>query len=129
VIPAADVWLDADPKQLRLSLAAVVRNGIEAVPKAGWVRVSCGVSGSRVRFLVEDSGPGLTPEAAEHAFDPFFCGRQAGRGRGLGLPTAWRLVRENGGDVRYDPAPDGVTRFVLTVPQGEPVENADRRSA
>jgi signal transduction histidine kinase len=129
VLPAADVWLDADPKQLRLSLAAVVRNGIEAVPKDGWVRVSCEVSGSRVRFLVEDSGPGLTPEAAEHAFDPFFCGRQAGRGRGLGLPTAWRLVRENGGDLRYDPAPDGVTRFILTVPQGEPVENAERWSA
>jgi signal transduction histidine kinase len=127
--PAAEVWLDADPRQLRQAVAAVVRNGIEAVPKDGWVRVSCDVFGAQVRILIEDSGPGLTPEAAEHAFDPFYCGRQAGRGRGLGLPTAWRLVRENGGDVRYDPAPDGVTRFVVTIPRGEPVEREERRSA
>jgi signal transduction histidine kinase len=129
IAPAADLCLDVDPGQLRLALAAVVRNGIEAVPKDGWVRVSCESHGSHVRFLIEDSGPGLTPDSAEHAFDPFYCGRQAGRGRGLGLPTAWRLVRENGGDVRYDPAPDGVTRFVVRVPRADPVEQAERRSA
>jgi signal transduction histidine kinase len=129
VAPTADVWLAADPRQLKGAIAAVIRNGIEAVPRDGWVRVSCEACGLRVRFLIEDSGPGLSPEAAEHAFDPFFCGRQAGRGRGLGLPTAWRLVRENGGDVRYDPAPDGVTRFVVSVPRGEPVEYTERRSA
>ena len=127
--PAGDVWVDADPKQLRTALAAVIRNGIEAVAKDGWVRVSCEPGGSRVRFVVEDCGPGLSSHAAEHAFDPFFCERQAGRGRGLGLPTAWRLLRENGGDVRYDPTPDGVTRFVVAVPRGEPVEQDERRSA
>lgn len=125
----AEVWLDADPRQLRVAVAAVARNGIEAVPKGGWVRVSCEPSAAQVRILVEDSGPGLSAEAAEHAFDPFYCGRPAGRGRGLGLPTAWRLLRENGGDVRYDPAPDGVTRFVLTAPRGEPAERPERRSA
>jgi signal transduction histidine kinase len=49
-------------------------------------------------------------------FDPFFSGRSAGRGRGLGLPTAWRLAREHGGDVRHVPHPDGPTRFVLALP-------------
>src|SRR5581483_9648803 len=61
VVPAADLWIDADPRQVRQALAAVVRNGIEAVPKDGWVRVSGEVYGSQVRVLVEDSGPGLTP--------------------------------------------------------------------
>ena len=41
----------------------------------------------------------------------------AGRGRGLGLPTAWQLVRQNGGDLRHEPAPDGPTRFVFTFPR------------
>ena len=35
----------------------------------------------------------------EHLFDPFYSGRQAGRGRGLGLSTAWRLVKIHGGDM------------------------------
>ena len=50
----------------------------------------------------------------EHLFDPFYSGRKAGRGRGLGLPTAWRLARQHGGDVRFAGAEP--TRFVLTLP-------------
>jgi signal transduction histidine kinase len=125
----ADVWLDADPKQLRTALAAVVRNGVEAAGVGGWVRLTCEASEPGVRLVVEDSGPGLTPDAAEHAFDPFFCGRSAGRGRGLGLPTAWRLLRENGGDVRHEPTPSGVTRFVLSLPRAAEADRPERLSA
>ena len=46
----------------------------------------------------------------------FFSGRTAGRGRGLGLSTAWRLARQHGGDVRYEGLDQGLTRFVLTLP-------------
>jgi signal transduction histidine kinase len=126
----ADIWLDADPKQLRHAVTAVVRNAIEAAGPDGWVRLLIeSPDGGPVAFVVEDSGPGMTGAAAEHAFDPFFCGRSAGRGRGLGLPTAWRFARENGGDVRHEPTPDGVTRFVVTCPRGTPVELTDRKSA
>jgi len=67
--------------------------------------------------VVEDSGPGPSSNQREHLFDPFYSGRLAGRGRGLGLPTAWRLAREHGGDVRFDPLPQGPTRFVLSLPR------------
>ena len=52
----------------------------------------------------------------DHLFDPFYSGRSAGRGRGLGLSAAWRLARQHGGDVRFDAAAVGVTRFVLSLP-------------
>ncbi len=111
-----DVSLEGDLKQLRQALVAVVRNAIEAAPRDGWVRVSCTAGEHETpAIVVEDSGPGLTPEAAEHAFDPFFCGRTAGRGRGLGLPTAWQLVRQNGGSLTFEPIDGGPNRFVLTV--------------
>jgi nitrogen-specific signal transduction histidine kinase len=61
-------------------------------------------------------------------FDPFFSGRQAGRGRGLGLPTAWRLIREHGGDVRFQEFPQGPTRFILTLPwDGRQLSSAEPR--
>ena len=51
-------------------------------------------------------------------FDPFYSGRTAGRGRGLGLPIAWRLAHLQGGDVRLDPPRrHEPTRFVLTLPR------------
>ena len=111
-----DLWLLGDQQQLRRSLGAVVINAIEAASIHGWVRVSCMENEEfDVAIAVEDSGPGLTVEAKEHAFDPFFCGRTAGRGRGLGLATAWRLVRQNGGDLRFDSGDSTNTRFVLTM--------------
>ena len=126
----ADVWVDADPKQLRHAVAAVARNAIEAAPRDGWAHLLCETDTRGVAFVVEDSGPGLDADATEHAFDPFFCGRSAGRGRGLGLSVAWRLARENGGDVRHETAAGGPTRFVVVVPRGEkPATHSDRLTA
>jgi two-component system NtrC family sensor kinase len=113
----ARVWIDGDPRQLKDALRAVVRNALEAAPQGGWARVTCSApdDGCEVTVVVEDNGAGLSADVAEHAFDPFYCGRSAGRGRGLGLPTAWQLVRLNGGDLGFVPTPDGSTRFVLTA--------------
>ncbi|MCE9564809.1 MAG: hypothetical protein K8U57_22475 [Planctomycetes bacterium] len=127
----ADVLLQGDPAQVRHALTAVVRNAIEAASTNGWVRVSCSApeDAAEVVIGVEDSGPGLTPEVAAHAFDPFYSGRSAGRGCGLGLSTAWRLTRQNGGDLRHDTARDGPTRFVLTARRAIAHEILTLRSA
>jgi two-component system NtrC family sensor kinase len=112
-----DLLLQADPAQLRMALTGLLRNAIEAAPTDGWagIRVEQAAHAG-VEVIVEDSGPGPAPAQVEHLFDPFYSGRAAGRGRGLGLPTAWRLARQQGGDVRFDGQPDGATRFVLSLP-------------
>jgi two-component system, NtrC family, sensor kinase len=125
----SDLWLNSDGKQIRQALAAVVRNGIEAAGEDGWVRVSCSTAESELQVIVEDSGPGLTRAVAEHAFDPFYSGRSAGRGRGLGLATAWQFTRGNGGSLRLDSAADGPTRFVLSLPLAESPVGSALRSA
>ena len=129
----AGVRVTADARQLRRALGAILRNAIEAAPRGSWARLGCEVGEARLQFVVEDGGPGLSACAREHAFDPFFCGRSAGRGRGLGLSTAWQLARQNGGDLNYEPMPDGPTRFVLIVPlttcEDRDREEFDRRCA
>jgi signal transduction histidine kinase len=116
----AGLWVHGDLSQLRHALGSVIQNGVDAAKSGGWVRVSCvQIEDGVLRIVVEDSGPGLSREIAEHAFDPFFCGRTAGRGRGLGLPTAWQLARQNGGELRYEPIEGEPTRFVLTLHRGE----------
>jgi len=109
---------DGDPKQLQTVLECLLRNAIEAAPTDGWARIRVEIESSdRLRIAVEDSGPGLIASQMEHLFDPFFSGRPAGRGRGLGLPTAWRLAREHGGSVSFEHQSDGPTRFVVTLPR------------
>jgi signal transduction histidine kinase len=109
----------ADASQLRTALACLMRNAIEAAPEEGWARVRLETPApDQVDVLIEDSGTPPAPPQREHLFDPFYSGRPAGRGRGLGLPTAWRLVRAHGGDVRLaSSAPGEPTRFILSLPR------------
>src|SRR5205823_3124478 len=116
--PAAVLTLHADPGQAQTALRCLLRNGIEAAPADGWAGVRVEADGDDVALVVEDSGPGPTAADREHLVDPFYSGRKAGRGRGLGLSTAWRLAREHGGDVRHDAGADGPTRFTLRLPRG-----------
>jgi signal transduction histidine kinase len=109
----------ADPAMARTALSCLVRNAVEAAPAEGWVRVGIEDDDRGWMVAVEDSGPGPQPAQREHLFDPFWSGRHAGRGRGLGLPTAWRLAQQNDGDVRFEPLPDHPSRFVLSLPHAK----------
>ncbi|MGL4422807.1 MAG: sensor histidine kinase, partial [Gemmataceae bacterium] len=121
-----------DAEQLGRALRELIYNAIEAVASGGSVHVSCSTAAAdgTIRCIVEDDGPGPSPAIQEHLFDPFFSGRQAGRGRGLGLSTAWRLANINGGTVQFD-AEAPQTRFVLQFPSAMRLAQPerDRRSA
>lgn len=114
--PGEPLPVRADPAMVTTALSCLIRNAQEAAPRDGWTRIMIEQSDHSWDIVVEDSGPGPTTTRREHLFDPFFSGRSAGRGRGLGLSTAWRLAGENGGDVRFDPRPGRPSRFVLTLP-------------
>jgi signal transduction histidine kinase len=117
VAPPSAAQIQVDPDQTRASLSALLRNAIEAAPVGGWAGMRVEQPDEeRLVLVVEDTGPGPGPLAREHLFDPFFSGRSAGRGRGMGLPTAWRLACQQGGDLRYDGSHGEVTRFSLILP-------------
>ena len=82
----------ADPEGLRHALDVLLRNALEATPPGGTVRLTTGRTGDLMSWVVRDTGRGVTPEEGRHRFVPFFCGRQAGRGLGLGLPRAARFL-------------------------------------
>jgi signal transduction histidine kinase len=116
--PERPVGVQADSRLLKTALTCLLRNAIEAAPPDGWagIRVTT-PSPDCIDVLVEDSGAGPTAAQRDHMFDPFYSGRTAGRGRGLGLPTAWRLAKEQGGDVLYDDRSGSPTRFILRLPR------------
>lgn len=116
--PDPALTLHADPRLLHTALECLLRNAIEAAPPGGWAGVRLALAAAdALEFIVEDNGTGPAPSQRDHLFDPFYSGRLAGRGRGFGLPTAWRLAREHGGDVRFDRPVDGPTRFILSLPR------------
>lgn len=100
----------ADPDQMVIALRAVVQNSFEALGQSGEVRVECEANGTRALLRVVDDGPGIPEAIRPHVFDPFFSGREAGRGLGFGLSKCWRIVTGMGGEVGLDsPHGQGVT--------------------
>jgi len=90
---------------------------VEAVGGTGSVRVLTAATGDYARVVVEDDGPGVSPQVADRLFRPFVSTKPSG---GLGLAMSRRLARLHGGDVVYEPCEGHGARFVLTLPLGDP---------
>ncbi len=116
--PGPKVW--ADPDALRHLAEVLLRNALEATPKGGTIQVSASGDAEALHWTVQDSGRGITAAEGQHLFDPFYCGRQAGRGLGLGLPRAARIVAQAGGELRWHSTPGQGTIFHVHLPLTAP---------
>lgn len=124
-VPGEAITLHVDAAQLSVALRALVHNALESLERGGQVTLAvrslaaCDsqLGAESVEFRVADDGPGLTDEARRHLFDPFFSGRAAGRGLGMGLSKCWRIVTMHGGQIAIESAaPRGVAaRIVLPL--------------
>jgi len=124
--PPSPLSVFVDRVQIEESLRVVVVNAVEAVAAGGRVvlkgsRQSTDVGGWG-EITVADDGRGMPFDAAKRAFDPFYSGREAGRGAGLGLPKAWRLVSLSGGRVLLESRPSQGTRVTILLPETADVD-------
>ena len=115
--PGLKVWVDPDP--LRQIADVLLRNALEATPPGGAIQFNAWGDGRTIRWTVHDNGRGIGATEGLHLFDPFYCGRQAGRGLGLGLPRASRIVALAGGELKWQSSPGLGTTFVVTLPVSE----------
>jgi signal transduction histidine kinase len=115
------ILVEADPVQLQVALRALCQNALEALQSGGHVEIIVEtIPESEVRIHVRDDGPGLKPEERRHIFDPFYSARQAGRGLGLGLSKAWRIVGNHGGRLEVESQPGCGATFTIVWPCGAP---------
>jgi signal transduction histidine kinase len=106
------VYVRADPTLLRDVLAALLINALQAVEHGGSVSVSVDTRrGGFGSLTVADSGPGLNEQQRDHLFEPHYTTKQGGTG--MGLFTAFGVVREHRGQLIYEG--DGKQGAVFTV--------------
>ncbi len=118
--PGVDpVWIDA--QQIGRALANLVANAVRHTPAGGEVRVQATRAGGAVRVEVSDTGEGISRDALAHVFEQFYRGEQsrsrATGGAGLGLAIAKGIVEAHGGQIQVESEPGRGSRFVLTLPQ------------
>ncbi|MGN2246847.1 PAS domain S-box protein [Frateuria sp. GZRR35] len=126
----------ADPGELETALVNLAINARDAMPEGGLLRISARVReigagesgtlppGRYVAFLVEDSGTGMTQEVLDHALEPFFTTKDAGKGSGLGLSMVYGFVRQSGGRVVIGSQPGRGTRVEILLPTAPQEEDA-----
>jgi signal transduction histidine kinase len=119
--PGAQMWCEgtgtaeADADMVRQIVTNLVANAAQATEGAGRVRVR--VDAGSVE--VEDDGPGIPPDVAEHLFEPFRTTKL--RGTGLGLSISQRLANLMHATLTLEPPGDlGGARFALRFSRRRP---------
>jgi len=102
------------------ALRLIAQNAIDACRESDSILWSIDEIGTSIRISIEDTGPGLSPQAVRRAFDLFYSGREAGRGLGVSLAVVRRLVSESGGSVRLESEKQLGCRVELRFPKSEP---------
>ncbi len=121
------LWsIEADAGQLSQVLSNLTLNAVQALSSGGTVTVRAdnlelrsrrGVelaAGRYVHLVITDDGPGIEPDDLPRIFDPFFTTKK--NGSGLGLATAYSIIKSHGGTVTVDSWPNGGARFDLYLP-------------
>ncbi len=125
-------WVSADPGQLEHVLLNLAANARDAMPEGGQLSVRtrneevtgdsaaalAGTgTGSYVCVTVEDTGTGMSEDVQRNIFEPFFTTKEQGRGTGLGLATAYGIVKQSGGWIDVSSDPGRGTRFTIYLPR------------
>ncbi|HEV7305453.1 ATP-binding protein [Ensifer sp.] len=91
-------------------------NAAAAMPRGGTILIRAARAESEIVVAVSDEGIGMSPEAVDKAFEPYFTTRDEEGGAGLGLAVVYGFVRQSGGDARIVSQPGKGTIVELAFP-------------
>jgi CheY-like chemotaxis protein len=119
----------SDANQLELALLNLAVNARDAMPAGGVVEIAARPAAFQdvrglprrpyVEIAVKDGGVGMIEKVRVRAMEPFFTTKPVGQGTGLGLSQVYGIVRESGGLVFIDSAPNEGTTVRLILPKAE----------
>ena len=129
-----DLWaVRADPGQIEQVLLNLAINSRDAMPDGGILTFATENSvvaedvaalgeysikpGEYVLLRVRDTGVGMNEETQRMIFEPFFTTKEIGKGTGLGLATAYGIVKQSGGYIKVRTAPGEGAEFQIYLPR------------
>jgi two-component system, NtrC family, sensor kinase len=123
--------VEADLRMMEQVVINLALNARDAMPSGGAMLISTTVEeitadsarlnpegrpGHFVSLTVADTGCGIAPEIVSHIFEPFFTTKQTGKGTGLGLASAYGIVKQHGGWIEVQSELNRGTTFRVLLP-------------
>jgi two-component system, cell cycle sensor histidine kinase and response regulator CckA len=119
-----------DPIQIDQVMVNLVVNARDAMPDGGQLTIETSVAtigngnrtvepGRYARLSVIDTGVGMEEELRMRIFEPFFTTKGIGKGTGMGLATAYGIIRQSGGFVEVESKKGDGSRFDVYLPLSE----------
>jgi len=127
----ANLWsTDADRGQLEQVLLNLMINADQAMPEGGQIFLATeninpdapqikrlGLKSDKyISILVEDTGVGMDEKIQNRIFEPFFTTKEISHGTGLGLASAYGIIKNHGGMIDVDSTPGRGSRFYVYLP-------------
>jgi len=113
-IPATFPAVRLDAEQMGRVFKNLFDNAIHAMEMSGAITVALREEDGQALVTVRDTGPGITAEARDRLFLPYYSTKR--KGTGLGLAIVARILEEHGGAIRVDEEYRGGAGFVLSLP-------------
>jgi len=128
--------IHGDPSQIEQVLVNLIVNALDAMPEGGELKISTGVDDTEelqssdaglqsVFISVADTGTGISEDLQTSIFEPFFTTKPEGQGTGLGLSSAYGIVRQHKGDITVQSAVGAGATFVVSFPAQETISSRD----
>lgn len=107
------------PDAFEKALRHVLSNAIEAMERMAKKEIAISLTEDprEIRLSIKDGGEGMSKENLARATDPFFTTRNPTQHLGMGLPAAFGLVREHGGELKLDSEPGKGTTVTFILPK------------
>jgi two-component system cell cycle sensor histidine kinase/response regulator CckA len=127
------IVVEVDRGQIEQALLNLYVNAWQAMPDGGILRLGTRpvvldenvcrpyrlAAGHYVHVMVSDTGVGMDPKTLQQIFDPFFTTKEKGRGTGLGLASAYGIVKNHGGIISVQSEIGKGTTFNIYLPISE----------
>lgn len=143
--PESPIISEVDEKQIGQTLLNMYVNAWQAMPNGGRVTVAVStevldnsvckryqvIPGDYAKISITDTGTGMDDSTMEMIFDPFFTTKDKHRGTGLGLASAYGIIKNHGGFISVSSEVGHGTTFLVYLPlskkKAEPVTESENR--
>lgn len=108
------IMIDADPEQMERVFINLFSNAIDAMSGKGNLTIRLTKEANFVTIEVSDTGKGMSADAVEKIFEPFYTTKD--KGTGLGLAIVFNIIKKHGGDISVDSEEGKGTIFRIKLP-------------